>query len=182
MAHFIFLKKKRIFFNYCDNLKPTKSIVRECFFSWIFFFIDKLYVLDLFCGSCAFGFAFFYLNAKKILNLDIDRTNISNILLTMTKFNIKNNFNFFLVNDDSTLWIKRFDILNFSLIVFDPPYANEKMKLYFLEVDRLIFFRKCLFLFVESNNFFISEIFCSDWFLIKKKNVGDVIFFLVKKI
>lgn len=178
--NFIFFNKKRIFFD--SNVKPTKNIVRQQFFSWIFLFVKKLYVVDFFCGSGIFGFEFFNYGAKKILNVDINLNSISNILLSMKKLNIFINDKYLLLRIDSFFWIKQLNILNFSLIVFDPPYSFEKIEFFFKELYRVIFIRKCLILFFETNFIYYLNYFSYDFFLIKKKYIGNVLFFLIKKI
>lgn len=177
---YILLKRKKILFDYSGSLKPTKNIVRECFFSWIFNFIDSLYVVDLFSGSCVFGFEFFNFNSKKILNIEINKCNIDNILLNLNTFDKSFFNNFFLIHMDSYIWITTFNVLNFSLVIFDPPYVSKV--LYFLELKRVIFLRKCLIMYVETNSFLLVEFFFNEWFLIRKSVIGKVLFFLVKKI
>ncbi len=182
LSKVIFLNGIKVFFNYSDKLKPTKRIVRECFISWVSHSINKLYVVDFFCGSGIFGFEFFFFKSIKVLNLDIDQHNYFNILNNMIRLNIPVSDEFFIINADSHLWIVKFNILNFSLFIFDPPYNLNNINFLFFEVHRIFFTRKCLFIFLESNNIFVYYFLCDDLFLVKKKMIGCVLFFLLKKI
>lgn len=177
--NFIVFNNKRLFFS--SNVKPTKSIIRKQFFSWIFLFVSKLYVIDFFCGSCVFGFEFYSYGAKKILNFDIKEINISNIYLSLNKLNIGVDDNFLLYKGDSLVWLKNIDMLNFSLLVLDPPYAFEHMEEFLLKINAVKFLRKCLYIFFETNFVFALNYFSYDIFLLKKKVIGNVLFFLLKK-
>lgn len=178
--NFILYNKKKLFFN--DSVKPTKSIIRKQFFSWIFLFITKLYIIDFFCGSCVFGFEFYNYKSKKILNLDINSENINNILSSVSNLNILINDKFLLYNNDSFFWIKNINLFNFSLIIFDPPYSFYNIINFFIEINRIKYLRNCLFLFFETNYYFNLEHLSYDFFIIKKNVIGNVIFFLLKKI
>lgn len=178
--NYIVFKKKKLFFS--TRVKPTKNIVRKQFFSWIFVFVNKLYVIDFFCGSCVFGFEFFDYGAKKILNLDINDVIISDILISVKKLDICLNDKFLLHKCDSFFWIMQFDFLNFSLIVFDPPYSLKNVEIFFKHLNNIMFLRRCLTLFFETNFIFALNYFSYDFFLIKKKIIGTVLFFLIKKI
>lgn len=177
--NFIVFNNKRLFFS--SSVKPTKNIVRKQFFSWIFSFVSKLYVIDFFCGSCVFGFEFYSYGAKKILNFDIKKNNISNIFVSLNELNISVDDNFLLYNIDSLVWLKDIDFLNFSLLVLDPPYSFENIVFFLLKINSVKFLRKCVFFFFETNFVFALNYFSYDLFLIKKKVVGNVLFFLFKK-
>ncbi|HIH2762858.1 MAG TPA: RsmD family RNA methyltransferase [Candidatus Azoamicus sp.] len=181
MKHnFIFYNNKRLFFN--SSVKPTKNIIRKQFFSWIFSFIDKLYIIDFFCGSCVFGIQFYNSGSKKILNFDIKKENISNIYISLNNLNIYVNDKFLLYHFDSLNWIKKINILNFSLIILDPPYSFEKFEKFLLKIIEIKFLRRCLILFLETNLIFHLSCFSYDFFLIRKNVIGNVLFFLIKKI
>lgn len=182
LKEIFFLKNKSIYFNHNECLRPTKFIVREQFFSWISFLLKRLYVIDFFAGSCIFGFLFFYLGVKKILNLEINKYNYIDILSNITRLNIDLGNIFFLLNIDSYLWMNKFNFLNFSLFIFDPPYSLSNFFFYFREVDRIFYVRGVLLIFLESNKFYILFFFFDSYFLIKKKVIGNVLFFLLKKL
>lgn len=180
MSHnFILYNNKRLFFN--SSVKPTKNIIRKQFFSWIFLFIEKLYVIDFFCGSCIFGIEFYNLGSKKILNFDIRKENISNVFISLNNLNIYVNGKFLLYQFDSLTWIKKINILNFSLVVLDPPYSFKKLENFLFKISRIKFLRKCLILFLETNFVFQLNCFTYDFFLIKKNIIGNVLFFLMKR-
>lgn len=177
-----FFKKKKIYLKQCFDLKPTKSLVRNFFFSLLTKFVSDLYSLDCFCGSCVFGIKLYFLNAKKVTNIDISTKHIFYCYTNISRFNISLNHNFKLLNLDSFNWLKMFDILNFSLLIFDPPYRLLNIHMYFLLINKIFFTRKCLFFYFETDCFKFFDFFLIDLFLIRKKIIGNVKFFLFKKI
>ncbi len=179
-VNFIFFNKKKLFFN--KSVKPTKNIVRKQFLSWIILFINKLYVIDFFCGSCVFGFEFYHYKTKKILNFDINCSNIHNILSSLIDFNILISDKFLLYETNSFDWINNINLFNFSLIIFDPPYLFYNIIKFLIEISRIKFLRTCLFLFFETNCYFNLKYLSYDFFVIKKNVMGNVHFFLLKKI
>lgn len=180
--NFLFFNKKKVFFNLSKNLRPTKVIVREKFFSWIISFVNKSYVIDFFSGSCIFGFYFFYFNAKKIINLDVDKNNIQNIFLNAKSLNISFTDKFLLIEFDSSIWIEKYTILNISIIIFDPPYNFLKNKKFYLYFYNFFFVRKCLLFYIEVNNINSIDSYFFAYFLLKKNSIGRVLFFLFKRV
>ncbi len=143
--------------------------------------MNKLYVLDLFSGSGILGFEFFSMNVKKVIMLEIIFFIYKSIIRNKF-FLIGNVSNFDIFYVDSFLWIKKFNILNISLILFDPPYIFTLWKSYFTCLNKIFFLKYYLLIFIESDkNFFLKKI-SYDWFLLKKGFLGKTFFYLFKRI
>jgi len=175
------MKQKHINFSIKSYIRPTKNNVREKFFSWIILYLDKLYVLDLFAGSGVFGFEFLSIGAKKIIMIENNNFAYKSILKNSKFFKIFI-LKYYIFFSDSLKWMKMFNFLNISLIIFDPPYIFHHFKLYFLLLEKTIFFKKCLLIFIETNSKVILEEIPFTWFLLKKGYTGKTHFYLFKKL
>lgn len=175
------MKKKHIEFLFDSCVKPTKSNVRENFFSWVAFYFDRLYVLDLFSGSGVFCFEFLSRGVKKVIMLEKDIHAYTFISKNGKVFSAyRKKINLYLC--DSVDWISMYNFLNVSLIILDPPYGFSYFKTYFLLLDKIIFLKKCLLVFVETNNSCVLFDIPYDWFLLKKGCLGKTYFYFLKKI
>lgn len=174
------MKKKQIQFLFESSVKPTKSNVREIFFSWVVAYFNRLYVLDLFSGSGIFGFEFLSRGVKKVTMLEKNK-DVCNLIYKNSIFfsAYRNKFNIYVCN--SFNWINMCNFLNVSLIILDPPYNFCYFKEYFFLLEKIIFLKKCLLIFIETNNSHVLFDIPCDWFLLKKGCLGKTYFYFFKK-
>ena len=175
------LKNKKIYFLNFSSIRPSKSNVKDILFSWIYLYENTFYVLDLFSGSGGFSFEFFSRGLQKIIMLEKDYSSYKMILYNKL-FLFKLNLNCNLILSDSLFWLNKFNFLNLSFIVFDPPYNFIFIKKYFTKLDHIIFLRRYFLIFVENNSNIILKKIPYNWFLIKKEICGKTFFCLFKKI
>ena len=140
-------KNKKIFFPENKSLKPTKKNLRILFISWFFYNKKNIYFLDLFSGSGILGFELLSLKIQKVIMIDINKNSYEHLLINKKNLHINTN-NFKIYYADSYMWLKSFNILNISLIFFDPPYNFLFIKNYFFEFNQISFVRKCVFFFI----------------------------------
>ena len=179
--NFGFLKGAKVLFLKSKNLRPTKNNVRELLLSWIFSDIKKIYMLDLFSGSGIVGFELLSIGTSKIIMLE-NNYDIYNVLLR-NKLNLyKHSYNFHLLLINSYTWLKKFNFLNVSFVLFDAPYNYRFIGLYFILLCKIIFLRKCLFICIESGSDDILYKIPYDWFLIKREILGNTYIYFFKKI
>lgn len=174
------MKKKQIQFLFDSSVKPTKNNVREVFFSWVSCYCNSLYVLDLFSGSGVFGFEFLSRGVKKVTMLEKSKEVCKSIYKNSNFFSeYRHKFNIYFCN--SFDWINTYSFLNISLIILDPPYNFCYFKEYFLLLDKISFLKKCLLVFIETNNTCVLLDIPYDWFLLKKGCSGNTYFYFFKK-
>lgn len=175
------MKKKKINYLHGSVVKPSKNSVREFFFSWIFDYFDKLYVLDLFSGSGVFGFEFLSRGVKKIVMLEKNFYVYRSILKNCVFFtSILNRC--YIILYDSYDFIKKFNFFNVSLVIFDPPYNFSKFRVYFFFLNKNFFLKKCVLIFIESNNEYFLNFIPYNWFILKKKFFGSTYCYFFKKL
>lgn len=173
------LKGKNIFFLYSEKTKPTKSDIKYKLFSYLNIKIKKYYVIDLFAGSGIINFEFISNGSTKNIMIEMCKKNYENIIKNKKNIFKKNKLiNIFLEN--SYKWLKKNNILNTSIIIYDPPYNFNLTNLYFKLFNEIIFLRKCTLLFIESKNSYITKYILKNWFLIKKEKKGKTQIYLFK--
>lgn len=173
------LKKKCINFDKLYNIKPTKDIIKKTMISYIKNFKD-IYVLDLFSGTGKIGFELFSIGAKKIILIEKEikiKKNIQNNIK-----NLINKKNFIIYLADSYNWLKNINFLNISIIIFDAPYSFKLYDRYFFILNKIKLLKKYLIIIIETNKKEIVELLPLNFFIIKKKQIGQTIIHIIKKI
>lgn len=175
----LLFKNKIIYFDY-SIVRPTKNSIRFSVLSFVFFLIDKLYVVDFFLGSCSFSFDLILNKSKKIFSLDLNKTVIVNTCLVLSCFYYLFLYNFTLIHFDSFYWIYLFYFFNFSFLVIDPPFFINK-NLYLSILNTLFFLRMCVIFYIEINVHSKFSFNFIDFFLLKKTVSCNILYFLFKK-
>jgi len=161
------------------KIKPTKTHIRQLLFSFIKKHITKHYLLDLFSGSGNFSISSILLDFNKIITIEKKVNNYKYIKHILRKIKKKKCIN--LILTDYKLWIKKFNIINISIIIVDPPYKIYYFSI-FNKINNLIVLRKCLLIYYESNEYKNLYHAPKSWFLLKKNKLGKVYFYFLKKI
>lgn len=173
------LKKKYINFDNLYNIKPTKDIIKKTIISYIKNF-KELYTLDLFSGTGKICFELFSIGAKKVILIEKENKITKNIKENINNLIGKKDFIVYL--DDSYSWLKKKDMLNISVIIFDPPYNLTNYEKYFLIINQIKILKKYLIIIIETNKKNIIELLPLNFFIIKKKKIGQSIMHIIKKI
>ena len=178
-----FLKGRNIFYS-SESIKPTLFIVRKILFSWLESIVYKSRTLDLFGGSGIFSFesisrgSSFSLVVEKSLNI------CEIMLLNKRNFNI-HNLN--VINFDVFKWLNILCLIkgyfhSFDIVFIDPPYNSNYLFycLNFLLKNNYI--NRNSYIYVESYINFEREFFLFKYKIIKSKIVGNIKFYLIRKI
>lgn len=174
------LKGKAIYYNSSYNLRPIKSIIRKILFCWFNFIINKSYVLDLFAGTGVIGFEFISRGANYVLMLDINRIVYDNIISNKTRLDVKLMFN--IKNIDAYKWLDSKIILNFNIIILDPPYVENFLISCFIKINDINMFFNSLFIYFECNASSFLFYLPYNWILLKKVHLGRVYCYLLKRL
>jgi 16S rRNA G966 N2-methylase RsmD len=166
--------------NIHKDLRPTKNFLRKSYISLINNYKSVPYLLDFFCGSCVINFELAYIKLCKIYAIEKNKQIYENILFNIINFKVKNNIFITVINNDSHDWIKLIIFLNFSFILFDPPYNFNKKNILFLNLKKIKFLRNILVFLLETNK--KDNFNYKSFFILKKIKIGYVYFFLLKKI
>lgn len=174
------LKGKYIWYYKSYDLRPTGNIVKETLFNWLNNYLIGSRVLDLFSGTGILSFELLSRGVDKVCMLE------SNILrfnqLILNKRNLCLNDECILIFYESIEWLKISNVLNFNIILLDPPYSSNLLKDVFFEIDRVSFYDKIVFIYFEFNDDNILYFLPYGWILFKKNRIGNVFFYLFKKI
>lgn len=173
------LKKKYINFNNLYNIKPTKEIIKKTMISYIKNFND-IHVLDLFSGTGKICFELFSIGAKKIILIEKE-----NKIVQIIKKNIKTLIkkkDFVVYSNESYSWLKNMNFLNISFIIIDPPYNFKNYEEYFLIVNKIKILKNFLIIIIETNKRDIIELIPLNFFIIKRKKIGQSIIHIIKRI
>ncbi|HIH2763176.1 MAG TPA: RsmD family RNA methyltransferase [Candidatus Azoamicus sp.] len=173
------LKKKYILIENLYNIKPTKDIVKKTIISYIKNF-KNINTLDLFSGTGKICFELFSIGSKKLILIEH-----KNDIVKTIKENIKNLIHikdFFVYHNDSYIWLTNINFLNISFVIFDPPYNFKKYEEYFFLINKIKILKKFLILIIEVNKKDVIETLPLNFFIIKKKKIGQTIIYITKKI
>ena len=114
-------KRKNIYFQNSEVLRPTLGRVRETLFNWLNQDLTNKYCLDLFAGTGALGFEALSRNASSCLMVEKNKDNFLNLEKNKEALGayaadiIHSSANTFLKTNS-----KKFDI-----IFFDPPFMDK---------------------------------------------------------
>ena len=121
-----FLKGKKLQVAKGNDVRPSKSLVREAIFNIIqnYCQISEIIVIDLFAGSGALGIEAISRGANKVYLIDSSKKIISvlnkNIKTCKLNENVAN-----VVNSNALNWIKNISFISKPSLVFvDPPFKK----------------------------------------------------------
>lgn len=175
-----FLKGKCIWYCKFYDLRPTSSIVKETLFNWLNDYLKGSKVLDLFSGT---GILSFELLSRGVNSVYMIENNVFRFdQLILNKSNLCLNDECIVVFCESIKWLKMSKMLDFNIILLDPPYDSNLLKDSFFEIDRILFCYKIVFIYFEFNDESILYFLPYSWILLKKSKIGNVFFYLFKKI
>jgi len=171
------LKGKKIPFDFKSSLRPTSSKLREVLFNWLQFEIQGLQCLDVFAGTGSLGIEALSRGAKKIIFIESNKKNYSNLRKSILDLNLKDSS--MVLFKDGLSWIKENDLSELDLIFLDPPFNQdfEKKVLEILHKDKNL--KSSCKIYIEFSKFTNVDI-PSSFKIYKEKNIGDVTALLLK--
>ncbi len=172
-------KNKKIIYKSLQYLKPTKSNIKSLFYSQIKNY-KKIYTLELFAGTGNMSFDLSNNKKNKSILIEKNRKIYENIKNNKKILKNKNNIQIYL--NDSKKWLKHIKIINFSILIIDPPYKNTKIYKYFKKIEKINIIKKYTIYFIESKKKIIFKNFFTNYFLLKKNKKGISKFIIIKNI
>ena len=168
------------FFN-DDNLKPTKSYIRQSLFN-IINIDNNMICLDLFCGSGILSAEAISRGVKKSILIE-NNLNICNQLQNQfKKLDIQN---YELHKMDVIKYLKCSDSKDYDLIFIDAPFQGNLLQSTIQVLDDLGYFKKNSYLYFEQNrkdyNQKLVSIISKTHNIIKDLSIGDVSYTIAKK-
>ena len=168
------------FFN-DDNLKPTKSYIRQSLFN-IINIDNNMICLDLFCGSGILSAEAISRGVKKSILIE-NNLNICNQLQNQfKKLDIQN---YELHKMDVIKYLKCSDSKDYDLIFIDAPYQGNLLQLTIEVLDDFDYFKKNSYLYFEQNrkdyNQKLVSIISKTHNIIKDLSIGDVSYTIAQK-
>ncbi len=171
------LKGNHISFPSSSKLRPTSNKLREILFNWLNFEIAGFNCADCFSGSGALGIEAISRGAQSVtfiektpkfaksIEANLERLNISD----KCEIKIKNAFD----------WLKEDSVKEFDLILFDPPFFDERIQNLLCSLES-IKIKKGILIYFEKSTFDKIEI-PDSLKLLKSKSVGDAEGLLLEK-
>lgn len=160
-----------------EDLRPTKDRVKESLFDILQFGIADKTFLDLFGGTGQIGIEAFSRGAKKVIIVEMQKSNFNIIKKNISKIKVPHSIEVF--NADAIHFLKttKFDI---NVAFLDPPYNNLELLNKSLELTTKI---------INENGTIITETLSSqnkqnkiqDFSLQKIYNYGKISLNLYKK-
>ena len=120
-----YLKSRKINYLEDDNIRPTKTYIREVIFNVCEIHSD-FNTLDLFCGSGILSLESISRGVNKAYLVDNNREVCKMISSEFTKLNVKN---YEMFNMDVPKFVQMSPEINFDIIFIDPPYKETKINL-----------------------------------------------------
>lgn len=164
-------KRKNIYFQDSEGLRPTLARVRETLFNWLNQDLTNKLCLDLFAGTGALGFEALSRNASSCVF--VEKNKDSFIELMRNKDSLKAN-KASIVHGPAVNFLKN-NKEEFDVIFFDPPFMNKDA---YLLLDNLANHLKPEgLIYIECDCKYSSEILK----IIKSSRAGKVYFYLLSK-
>ncbi|QQG46812.1 MAG: RsmD family RNA methyltransferase [Candidatus Azosocius agrarius] len=178
-----YLKGKEILY-YSHFVKPTIFIIRKILFDWIKDIINKSRILDMFGGSGVLGFEALSRGASYLFIVEKSFAVCNSICLNIQNLNIKN---VNIINIDVFEWLNLLQLVksyikSFDIIFIDPPYNSNYLFycLNFLLINNYI--TNDTYIYIESYINFEIEFVFFKYKILKFKNIGNIKFYLIKKL
>ncbi|OUX18999.1 MAG: hypothetical protein CBE17_00820 [Gammaproteobacteria bacterium TMED257] len=168
------------FFN-DDNLKPTKSYIRQSLFN-VINIDNNMICLDLFCGSGILSAEAISRGVKKSILIE-NNLNICNQLQNQfKKLDIQN---YELHKMDVIKYLKCSDSKDYDLIFIDAPFQGNLLQSTIQVLDDLGYLKKNSYLYFEQNrkdyNQKLVSIISKTHNIIKDLSIGDVSYTIAQK-
>jgi len=127
-----YLKNRKIKIKSKSEVRPTLNLVREAIFDYISEDITNKTFLDLFAGTGSMSFEALSRGAKKIYQIEKDKSLFIDLKNNLTELKIQKE-KYFVKNWNSIIFLKRTKD-KFDYIYIDPPYKLEKLYKDILEI------------------------------------------------
>ena len=176
-----YLKSRQINYLEDDNIRPTKTYIREVIFNVCEIHSD-FNTLDLFCGSGILSLESISRGVNKAYLVDNNREVCKMISSEFTKLNVKN---YEMFNMDVTKFVQMNPEINFDIIFIDPPYKYNNLRDIMLSLQSSNIFQENRYIYFEQHkknkDSTISEILIDDYEMVKDLSIGEVSYTIAKK-
>lgn len=172
-------KKKTINLPIDTTIKPTKNNIKIILYNSIKIYKNKC-ILELFAGSGIISFDLFDENTIKNTLIENNKRNYINIKNNIYNLHISKNFKTYF--ESSYTWLKNLKLLNFSIIIADPPYNTQDILIYYNIINKINLIKNFILFFYETSKKLIIKNTFIDYFLIKKYKKGISLCYIIKNI
>lgn len=172
-------------FIYCDvNVKNTLFIVRKILFSWFNNCMYNFRVLDMFGGSGVLSFEALSRGASYVLIVEKVNHIYKNILFNKKRLSLKN---INVINFDIFVWLNNVKniksyVKSFDIIFIDAPYEANYLFYCLNILLKYDLLTKFSYIYIESYVNFENEFFLFKYRIIKSRIIGNIYFYIIRKI
>ncbi|MDC0423531.1 16S rRNA (guanine(966)-N(2))-methyltransferase RsmD [Methylophilaceae bacterium] len=163
-------KRKNIFFNDSNSLRPSLNRVRETLFNWLDQDLSYKKCLDLFAGSGVLGFESLSRNAESCSFVEKNKSTALNLTDNMNNLNAENAF---IINTSAEIFLENSDDL-FDIIFYDPPFSIVNPNLFLFEIKNHL--KPEGVIYFETNKQYIGK----EFKILKNSKAGKVYFYLLQ--
>ena len=175
------LRSRRIDYVPNENLRPTKSYIREVIFN-VCNLDNNFNTLDLFSGSGIFTLESISRGAKVCHLVESNKKICEKYLSECKKLNIEN---FMLFNCDVFKFLQREQMQDYQLIFIDPPYKDSYLSNVLDELFQRNFVQNNKYIYFEQDRKNKDKSVCEylkiKYDIIKDLSIGDVSYTIAQK-
>ncbi len=170
-------RRRRIYFESSNELRPTTDAARETLFNWLQGQIEGAVCLDLFAGSGALGFEALSRGAGEVVLVDSNRRCINNLHQTANELKTERCT---IIHRNAFDYLKRCN-QKFDIVFLDPPYYGGLAVEALLKLDSTDTLNLDALIYLEVERDFSSLKLADRWAIVRNFNAGSRSHYLLSR-
>ena len=162
-----------------EGLRPTSERIRETLFNWLRADISGVNCLDLFAGTGSLGFEALSRGADNCIFIDKTEAAIKQLKKAKVLFNAKN-CHIVKTNASDFLFLNKKN--SYDLVFLDPPFADNMIDETINQIAKYGLVTPNGYIYIEINKNQKIPDLPKNWIIVRKKNIANVCFALIKVI
>tara|TARA_B100001059_G_scaffold216214_1_gene234447 strand:- start:289 stop:879 length:591 start_codon:yes stop_codon:yes gene_type:complete len=162
-----------------EGLRPTSERIRETLFNWLRADISGVNCLDLFAGTGSLGFEALSRGADNCIFIDKTEATIKQLKKAKVLFNAEN-CHIVKTNASDFLFLNKKN--SYDLVFLDPPFADNMIDETINQIAKYGLVTPNGYIYIEINKNQKIPDLPKNWIIVRKKNIANVCFALIKVI